>query len=182
MSKAPAFQFFPKDFICDINVQLMTNEALGAYAMLLCHEWINDGIPDDDKSLAILSGTRERWSEIKTDVLRCFEKKTGHENVLISQMLEKERARQEENRQLKNKSGYTLSKRQLDYRAYLRSELWNDLRNARMKLDNNKCTVCGCEAKDVHHVRYPQTWGQEGIEDLVSLCKKCHLAAHERTR
>ena len=41
-NKAPAFQWYPKDFIADIDVQIMTPEQRGAYIMLLSYAWLQD--------------------------------------------------------------------------------------------------------------------------------------------
>ena len=42
-NKSPAFQFFPKDFLSDINVVLMSNQARGCYITLISHEWEAQG-------------------------------------------------------------------------------------------------------------------------------------------
>jgi uncharacterized protein YdaU (DUF1376 family) len=90
-SKSPAFQFYPQDFLADINVKLMTTEAVGAYLLLLCHDWIEIGIPDDDGALAILSGMREHWTNIREQVMKCF-KKRGKK--FFNHRLEEEREKQ----------------------------------------------------------------------------------------
>ena len=47
VNKSPAFQFYPKDFISDLNVQMMTMEERGVYITLLCSAWIEGQVPDD---------------------------------------------------------------------------------------------------------------------------------------
>jgi uncharacterized protein YdaU (DUF1376 family) len=47
----PHFAFFPKDFIADAKVTVMSPLARGAYIFLLCHAWNEDPqgtLPDDD--------------------------------------------------------------------------------------------------------------------------------------
>ncbi len=102
MSKAPAFQFYPQDFLADLNVKLMTTEAVGAYLLLLCHDWIEDGLPDDDDALAVLSGMREHWPNTKEQVLKCF-KKRGKK--LFNPRLEEERKKQRDYRLKKSAAG-----------------------------------------------------------------------------
>ena len=51
MNKAPAFQFYPADFISDELVQTMSNEEIGVYIRMICHDWINGGLPDDHHRL-----------------------------------------------------------------------------------------------------------------------------------
>lgn len=43
--KPPSFQFYPQDFLADLNVTLMNMEERGAYITLLCHNWIEGAIP-----------------------------------------------------------------------------------------------------------------------------------------
>lgn len=40
MNKSPAFQFYPRDFLSDVNVSTMTMEERGIYITLLCHCWL----------------------------------------------------------------------------------------------------------------------------------------------
>ncbi len=51
IEKSPAFQFYPKDLLSDGKAMAMTYECLGMYWVLLCHDWIDDGIPDDDDEI-----------------------------------------------------------------------------------------------------------------------------------
>ena len=57
--KSPAFQFYPKDLLSDIEAMSMSNEVMGMYFKLLCFDWINDGIPDDNPT--ILKITNFEW-------------------------------------------------------------------------------------------------------------------------
>lgn len=51
---APAFQFYASDFIA--STATMTAEEVGAYIRLLCYQWINGGIPNDDDRIKALVG------------------------------------------------------------------------------------------------------------------------------
>jgi uncharacterized protein YdaU (DUF1376 family) len=67
---APSFQFYPADFLADINVQTMTMEERGIYITLLCHCWIEDGLPSDDgHPIATLLKNHS--------IAKCFIKKNG---------------------------------------------------------------------------------------------------------
>lgn len=76
MSKSPAFQFYPADYLADANVDMMTLEQQGAYVRLLCHAWrsttvgrlLND--PQRLSSLARMS--LEQWSANSAAILRAF--------------------------------------------------------------------------------------------------------------
>lgn len=43
---APAFQFYPKDFLSSEKVSSMSNEERGQYITLLCLDWVNGGITE----------------------------------------------------------------------------------------------------------------------------------------
>lgn len=49
--KAPAFQFYPKDFLTDEKVVLMSNTETGIYIRLLCFCWLEGTLPLDTESL-----------------------------------------------------------------------------------------------------------------------------------
>ncbi len=64
-----------------------------------------------------------------------------------------------------------------DYMAL--SPKWKELREERLKLDNQRCVQCGAAYPiNVHHRRYPSVWGTEKLEDLVTLCDSCHRKVH----
>ena len=68
MNKPPAFQFYPKDFLSDINVVTMTNEQRGVYITLLCHCWLENGIPIDSPLV-------KDWLQDGSPIRKCFYKK-----------------------------------------------------------------------------------------------------------
>ena len=71
------------------------------------------------------------------------------------------------------------SARQAWYRkVYLLSEHWKALRKAKRKL-NPVCEICGAKRKlDVHHLRYKNIYDVT-VEDLQTLCRKCHKRHHQ---
>ena len=73
-------------------------------------------------------------------------------------------------------------KRQDYYRnVYLKSEVWQRKRYVVFKRDNWRCVYCGAPATQVHHKRYAKrNIGKEPIDWLVSICKPCHDAIHQR--
>lgn len=56
VKKAPAFQFYPADWLSSQRVSLMTLEEEGAYIRLLCYCWKNGELPNDPEQLARLIG------------------------------------------------------------------------------------------------------------------------------
>ncbi len=52
--KPPAFQFYADDFLA--GVADMTNEEVGAYIRLLCHQWTKGGLPKEPDRLSMMAG------------------------------------------------------------------------------------------------------------------------------
>ena len=92
MSQANVPDWFPLyvyHFSVDENVALMTNEQVGVYIRLLCHEWIHGSIPEDLPALAGLARTTtEHMETIWPGVAPCFTSRNGR---LINRRLEEER-------------------------------------------------------------------------------------------
>jgi len=73
-NKAPAYQWYPRDFEGDELVKLMSLEEEGAYRRLLDHQWLHGSIPDDVRLLGkICKNTpAKRMSQIWRAVAACF--------------------------------------------------------------------------------------------------------------
>lgn len=69
-------------------------------------------------------------------------------------------------------------RRYADYREYIESASWSEIRLRRIKLDRFTCQMCGT-AKNlvVHHITYDRL-GHEDINDLITLCHDCHEKVH----
>ena len=68
----------------------------------------------------------------------------------------------------------------LAYRHYLKSPAWRVLR-ARQLQRSPVCEACGSPYRlHVHHVRYRKAWQDSRVEDLQTLCKRCHDRKHPR--
>lgn len=94
--KAPAFQFYPKDYLADKNVRVMTLKERGAYVELMAIEWNEKGLPNDDEELAMLSGLGEEWAGKSGEkIKRCFRVRGSK---LVHPRLEKEREKQRQRR------------------------------------------------------------------------------------
>ncbi len=72
-TKAPAFQFYPSDFVSDMNVAVMTNQERGCYIMLICFCWKEGSIPNSIKSIAkILRETEQDMMLMWQAISPCF--------------------------------------------------------------------------------------------------------------
>lgn len=69
----------------------------------------------------------------------------------------------------------------MDYNEYLKSPHWKEIsRTRKYWVDGEKCVCCGGnENLNVHHKFYRNSWYDTQIDDLVTLCHKCHLTVHK---
>ena len=65
------------------------------------------------------------------------------------------------------------------YPRYLSSDAWKDKRRLVLSRDGGICRECRNVAYEVHHLNY-STVGNESLEDLISLCRRCHTKKHRR--
>lgn len=67
----------------------------------------------------------------------------------------------------------------VNYREYLRSPAWDKKRRKRLMIDGYACVRCGRKSRElhVHHKTYERL-GRERMEDLETLCKRCHKREH----
>ena len=87
--------------------------------------------------------------------------------------------RWEKFRQRQQESAFRRAARKKEYEIYLESDEWKRLRKSKLELAANKCEVCGEKpAGQVHHVRYPERFGQESMDDLAAVCGDCHRKLH----
>lgn len=96
--KAPAFQFYPKDWDTDVNVIPMTYEEEGVYWALCRMVWLHGTLPADLNELRLLLKGRPSLKQMEKWWLRispCFE---SHGNRLTHKRLDRERKAQAESR------------------------------------------------------------------------------------
>jgi len=103
--KAPAFQFYPSDFLSDGNTIVMSAEEIGMYTLLLCVCWKEGSIPDDIDELSILTRTSSDKFEKSWEkrISKCFVKNDNGE--LVNPRLEKERIKQKNYKKKKQEAG-----------------------------------------------------------------------------
>lgn len=66
----------------------------------------------------------------------------------------------------------------IDYAAYLLSEIWKEKRERVLIFWDHKCALCYSGTKlQVHHRTYERL-GREKITDLLPLCENCHQYFH----
>lgn len=67
----------------------------------------------------------------------------------------------------------------MDYNTYILSPEWQSVRRSRLRTDNYTCQECYRKHDlQVHHLTYKRL-GDERIEDLITLCVRCHNNAEE---
>ena len=74
--------------------------------------------------------------------------------------------------------------RNMDYKDFLKSDLWKAISGLVKKRASNKCSLCSRnERLEVHHNTYDRH-GYEWLyweEDLICLCHRCHERFHKHT-
>lgn len=91
--RAPAFQFYPKDFLSSGKVIAMSMAERGVYITLLAVQWQEGSLPTDLTALAHIVGIQPRqfarmWPH---NLARCFSERGGR---LVNDRIEQEREKQ----------------------------------------------------------------------------------------
>lgn len=69
--------------------------------------------------------------------------------------------------------------RAAEYKDYLQSPQWQQIRAEVIQRDDGKCKACGRTATQVHHRKYDKrTMNGETLKWLVALCGGCHSRIH----
>jgi len=92
--KPPSFQFYPRDFVADMNVHGMAPSEIGRYVWALCCSWLTDtpGEAPEDRWREWMSYSEAEWVSAKDKIRRLF-----HENgdgTWTQKRMAKERQRQ----------------------------------------------------------------------------------------
>lgn len=89
----PSYPWYPRDFMADEPVMLMTLEQEGAYRRLLDHQWLHGSIPSDFKQLAVIckSVTAAKMKALWTGIAECFVVVPDDDTRLINERLERVR-------------------------------------------------------------------------------------------
>lgn len=106
--KAPAFQFYAKEFLADANQAGMSLQEAGAYVRLMCVEWneAGKGIPDSAVKCARMVGATDgHMKKMWVTLRRCFREHGSEAGMLIHPRLEKEREKQESYRRRQSDKG-----------------------------------------------------------------------------
>lgn len=101
-NKRPSFQWYPMDYLSDLNVAKMSWAQRGVYIHLLNYCWIEGSIPS---GLAELKQIVSDPTISLEGVLKCFHVNPKKPNEMTHPRLEKERAKQDENRKKAVASG-----------------------------------------------------------------------------
>jgi uncharacterized protein YdaU (DUF1376 family) len=94
MTKRPAFQFYPSDFL--VGTAILTPEETGIYIRLLCYQWTNGGLINCVPILARLAACEDEGAVAAVMSLK-FEE--GEDGKLYNKRLEEVRQEQEQYRE-----------------------------------------------------------------------------------
>lgn len=190
MTKSPAFQFYPKDFLSDENVMLMSNQELGCYIKLISFCWIEGSIPSDIKNIAKLCGEDASvMSQLWQSIEKCFI--AGEKGRLDQPRIKAEKIKQQEYRSIKSASGINgasskwgetsnktpgriRSERLAAARALgtHTADEWKVL----VSVCGNKCVKCGNSESTIvkDHIKPLYQGGSDSIDNLQPMCCSCN--------
>jgi len=94
MTKRPAFQFYPGDWLGSQRVSLLTLEEEGAYLRLLASCWQHGSIPSDPDKIARLIG-KGASTTLATTLATMFQPHPCESASLVHDRLERERDKQD---------------------------------------------------------------------------------------
>jgi len=67
----------------------------------------------------------------------------------------------------------------IEYQTYIRSDAWRQKRQQVIARAHGICERCGrWPIVNVHHLTYEHI-GNEGLEDLLGVCSRCHRELHK---
>lgn len=67
------------------------------------------------------------------------------------------------------------------YKEYLQSDAWKAKRKAVLIRDGLRCQLCGHDRNlHVHHITYERIYAED-LDDLITVCNKCHDKVHSKT-
>jgi len=96
LHRAPAFQFYADDFLA--GTLDLSQEEVGAYVRLLCHQWNRGSIPVEAEKQQRLAG-----GSVSVDVLAKF--RLQPDGKLVNERLEQERQKQADYREAQRQKG-----------------------------------------------------------------------------
>jgi hypothetical protein len=101
--RAPAFQFFPADYLSDMKVRMLSWPSRGLYIDLLCYCWREGWIPSDSSAIAHLCSCHD--PAIIEPCLTLFAPHPDDPGKLIHLRLDHEREKQKAFREERKASG-----------------------------------------------------------------------------
>lgn len=102
----PWFPMWAVDFVNSRKVRVMTPEEVGVYILLLCHQWNDGPLPDDERELSVLANGADA-NTVEAVLERVFART---EDGWVNERLELVREEQEEKREQKVRAGKASAK------------------------------------------------------------------------
>jgi uncharacterized protein YdaU (DUF1376 family) len=120
MTKSPAFQFYPNDWLSSARIATMTAEQEGAYIRLLCYCW-NSGdcsIPNDEDVLLSLSRLKNK-DDLRV-VAKCFNQHPTDATKLVHERLISEHEKQQKWREKSRDGGKKSAAKRIEKQEHLK--------------------------------------------------------------
>ena len=137
-----------------------------ASAILLSHQGMGDAETNAERAILLLDNDAETAIRLLDEALD-----------LVPDLLDAYSFREELWHTVLVASKYKFDQKS-DYDIYLQSPAWKGKREQAMNRDDHRCASCNNSAEVVHHKTYDNI-GKEPLDDLTSLCDRCHEEFHE---
>ena len=182
MAKAPAFQFYVRDWLVDTSC--LPLEAQGAWLNILCHLHLADKRGRDTHSLdqwarLMRTGTTAHSEQVALRIIKQLQS-TGvaevrfrNDRICIGSRRMVREARQ--------RKGWRERAKDRRERGLGPPEHWTALRAQTLLRDKKVCAYCGRRATSVDHVLPRCKGGQDEMTNLVACCSKCNRVKSGRT-
>ena len=179
MAKAPAFQFYVRDWLTDTELGKCSPATRGIWIDLLANMWV---APERGK----LRGTPAALARL----CRCFEREMQGaldelHRTAAADVVETEGVYIVSCRRMvaEDKARMAGAKRQARFRERGGGdpENWTAIRATILERDGKMCAYCGRRADTVDHIMPRSKGGTEDSSNLVACCKRCNTKKSDRS-
>jgi uncharacterized protein YdaU (DUF1376 family) len=122
--KRPSFQFYPADYLSDMQVRLLPWASKGVYMDLICYCWREGWIPSDSTAIAQLCGCHDL--AIIEPCLALFQIDESNPSRLIHKRLNEEKQKQDDFISSKSNSGKKGAKARWNKEKKALNDCFND--------------------------------------------------------
>lgn len=179
MGKAPAFQFYVRDWLSDPQLRMVSPATRGIWIDMLCYMWESTTRGEITGDF----GSFTRMLGVTSDEFQTFideAEVTGFADIEIVDIkitIKNRRMVRDE----VQKNGNRDRQRRFREKGGGDPDRWTSIRVQILERDEYMCAYCGRKADTVDHVFSKSKGGGEEDWNLVACCKRCNMKKGDRT-